>query len=1035
MVKGQVISGKFGEIIIRQKSDEEFELGELLIAEKDNTKILLQIYELAYGSQISEQNLELISGMKLEENTNIDFFDEKLRNYKLAFAKNLITINEDNVKTSKILPGFFSEVREIKEQDLPFLKKPDNPLFIGNLRSGSKVMDLSIFLQGKDVLSHHVLIPASTGKGKSLDENEEVLIKQNNIFSIKSIKEIINNSSNFKGSKVVSMNPKNYSIDFKKITNFVRHKAPKFMYEVITESGREVMVTKDHNLYVLRDGKLKLLKTERITNKDYLPLPIKIQDKGNQKTLNIFELLKGYNEIYVCYNKELAKKLKPKKECVNILSKHLKKPIEKYNDFVNKKKRIKITLLKGLLKKRLIEKDLKSIELTDLHQSIKLKAIFPITKEFLQLIGYYVAEGCCLNNNTFRISCSEREGKILLSQIFKKLNLNYFWIKKKNKNMDVGVSSSIFIKLLKEVGIGRVSGEKRLPNFFMNISNGKLKTLLKTYFEGDGGVDKEKIIKKRNFNISTTTKSKKLANDICIALYRFSIFARSKKTRKKATNTKHKGDWYYRIKISGKTDLRIFLSEIGFQFERKNKVLKGLLNYKENTNVDLIPVNPKKFKIRRMETKLSQVQFSKKIGYSSSMISSIELGRRRPSRDLFNEILKRFKEFKDLERLNRFRWDRIKEIKKIKYNKKYVYDLTIKDNKTFLAGHCGLFVHNSNLTSVMLWNLVDEDYCGLLVLDPHDEYYGRNSLGLKDHAKKEKVSYYTSENVPPGCKTLKINLKTIKPNHLEFMDWSIPQKDALSLFYKKFGEKWIESIILEEKIENVDINEATLAVLKRRLMNVLDLEYADKKIYCNGVFDLNAGETIIQDIVKELEESKIVIVDTSSFPSNVEILIGSLITAEIFNKYKYYKNKGQLKDKPVISIVIEEAPRVIGKDVLEKGSNMFSTIAREGRKFKIGLIAITQLPSLIPREVLANINTKIILGMEMSPERQAIIESASQDLSADNRNIAALDKGEAIITSNFTRFAIPVKIPLFADLVKEKKESSVKKDFSGVKIE
>ena len=507
MVKGQVISGKFGEIIIRQKSDEEFELGELLIAEKDNTKILLQIYELAYGSQISEQNLELISGMKLEENTDIDFFNEKLRNYKLAFAKNLITINKDNIKTAKILPGFFSEVREIKEEDLPFLKKPDNPLFIGNLRSGSKVMDLSIFLQGKDVLSHHVLIPASTGKGKS------------------------------------------------------------------------------------------------------------------------------------------------------------------------------------------------------------------------------------------------------------------------------------------------------------------------------------------------------------------------------------------------------------------------------------------------------------------------------------------------------------------------------------------------NLTSVMLWNLVDEDYCGLLVLDPHDEYYGRNSLGLKDHAKKEKVSYYTSENVPPGCKTLKINLKTIKPNHLEFMDWSIPQKDALSLFYKKFGEKWIESIILEEKIGNVDINEATLAVLKRRLMNVLDLEYVDKKIYCNGVFDLNAGETIIQDIVKELEESKIVIVDTSSFPSNVEILIGSLITAEIFNKYKYYKNKGQLKDKPVISIVIEEAPRVIGKDVLEKGSNMFSTIAREGRKFKIGLIAITQLPSLIPREVLANMNTKIILGMEMAPERQAIIESASQDLSADNRNIAALDKGEAIITSNFTRFAIPVKIPLFDDLVQEKKKSSVKKDFSGVKIE
>jgi len=267
------------------------------------------------------------------------------------------------------------------------------------------------------------------------------------------------------------------------------------------------------------------------------------------------------------------------------------------------------------------------------------------------------------------------------------------------------------------------------------------------------------------------------------------------------------------------------------------------------------------------------------------------------------------------------------------------------------------------------------------------------------------------------------------------MEWSTPQKDALSLFYKKYGNNWIEAVILEKPIDNMKINEGTISVLKRRLMNLLDIEFDGAKIYCNGVFSLNAGETVISDIVNELEGSKIVIIDTSNFPSNVEILIGSLITAEIFSKYKYYKNKGQLRDKPVISIVIEEAPRVIGKEVLEKGSNIFSTIAREGRKFKIGLIAITQLPSLIPREVLANMNTKIILGLEMAPERQAIIESASQDLSSDNRNIAALDKGEAIITSTFTSFAIPVKIPLFSDIVKEVKDDKIRKDFSGIKME
>ena len=35
----------------------------------------------------------------------------------------------------------------------------------------------------------------------------------------------------------------------------------------------------------------------------------------------------------------------------------------------------------------------------------------------------------------------------------------------------------------------------------------------------------------------------------------------------------------------------------------------------------------------------------------------------------------------------------------------------------------------------------------------------------------------------------------------------------------------------------------------------------------------------------------------------------------------------------------------------------------------------------------------------------------------DDKNIARLDKGEAIISSNFARFAVPIKIPLFEELV------------------
>ncbi|MBW2988740.1 ATP-binding protein [Candidatus Woesearchaeota archaeon] len=338
----------------------------------------------------------------------------------------------------------------------------------------------------------------------------------------------------------------------------------------------------------------------------------------------------------------------------------------------------------------------------------------------------------------------------------------------------------------------------------------------------------------------------------------------------------------------------------------------------------------------------------------------------------------------------------------------------------------------SVLVKNILWNTTDQDYCGILVLDPHDEYYGRNKFGLKDHRLKDKVIYYTPLDVPPGGRTLKVNLSLIKPQHFNgVVYWSDPQMQALFQYYKEYGNKWIEAIILDKKLQ-ANFFEGTLSVVKRRIMSLLDLELSNNQLFCNGIFDLNAGETTVNDICKELEENRLVIIDTSDFSGSVEILVGSLIATEIFSRYKRHKIEGKLKGRPAISIVLEEAPRVLGKEVLERGTNIFSTIAREGRKFKVGLFAITQLPSLIPKEILANMNTKIILGTEMKPEREAIIQSSAQDLSDDDRNIASLDKGEAIISSNFARFATPIRIPFFDDLAKKEKECGVKREFSGI---
>ncbi|MBI5680903.1 MAG: ATP-binding protein [Methanobacterium sp.] len=340
----------------------------------------------------------------------------------------------------------------------------------------------------------------------------------------------------------------------------------------------------------------------------------------------------------------------------------------------------------------------------------------------------------------------------------------------------------------------------------------------------------------------------------------------------------------------------------------------------------------------------------------------------------------------------------------------------------------------SNLVRVMLWSILDSEGAGILVLDPHNEYYGDNvRKGLRNHPKKdEKLEYYSPDSNNESAQTLAINIKKIRPNHFSGIGgFSSAQKEAMRMFYNKYGENWIKEVAKgkdKQTLKMLGINETTADVLKRKIetklgiCSISDIYYPDGKCtYKSNLFiGGDSGLSTINDIIEALENGKIVIIDSSKLSDFEELFVGSIISSNIFNRYKRY-NSVDLKSKPVISIVIEEAPRVLGKDALEShgGNNIYGTIAREGRKFKIGLIAITQLSSVIPRPILANMNTKIILGNEMSLERSAIIDSASQDLSDDNRIIASLDKGEAIVSSVFTRFAIPIYTPEFEKFVDE----------------
>lgn len=337
----------------------------------------------------------------------------------------------------------------------------------------------------------------------------------------------------------------------------------------------------------------------------------------------------------------------------------------------------------------------------------------------------------------------------------------------------------------------------------------------------------------------------------------------------------------------------------------------------------------------------------------------------------------------------------------------------------------------SNLVKTMLWHLLDSGRVGALVLDAHNEYYsgGREDryAGLKDHPEApDRLVYYTpADDPPPGAENLTINLESVKPHHFQgIVELSTAQAEGIES-YGRSDANWISTLmkmdpnVITSDQAKSESKASTISVLKRKLglMLALGVDEDGRVVSAHNVFDSGGrGKSTISDIVDHIKSGKVVVLDTSRLGDEAELLVGTMVADRLFDEYKNAKARGVLDSLPVATVVIEEAPRVIGEGVLSSRDNIYATIAREGRKFKVGLTAVTQLSSVIPKTILANMNTKIILGNEMKQEREAIVASASQDLSDDDRNIASLDKGEAIVTSIFVPFAMPVKIPLFREV-------------------
>ena len=370
------------------------------------------------------------------------------------------------------------------------------------------------------------------------------------------------------------------------------------------------------------------------------------------------------------------------------------------------------------------------------------------------------------------------------------------------------------------------------------------------------------------------------------------------------------------------------------------------------------------------------------------------------------------------------------EIGKLRSGEKEI-DVKVGIKGELLPYHIGIFattgMGKSNLMRVLAASAMRLGRYGILIIDPHGEYYEGSSYGkgLKHHPMASERLVVYSSNPSIGINSLNISAYEISVADIEdIFNFSEAQREALYALQSKFGRRWLIELH-ERDVEELSeiferrIQDITFSVLKRRAERILssDIVHMDEKV------------STTDSIIENLLSGKVVLIDTSGLYEYEELLVSVVMARKILNHNKrLFRNKEKFSKIPPLLITIEEAQRVLQDGI-------FAQIAREGRKFKVGLCAITQQPKLIKEELLSQFNTFFILGLADEGDRNILKSSAKQDISKLEKEIQTLEVGEALITYPGAPFAIPAKIHFYDEYIKEIEKKEMVQNTMNEKID
>ncbi len=375
------------------------------------------------------------------------------------------------------------------------------------------------------------------------------------------------------------------------------------------------------------------------------------------------------------------------------------------------------------------------------------------------------------------------------------------------------------------------------------------------------------------------------------------------------------------------------------------------------------------------------------------------------------------------------------------YNDKgpILFDINrLKEKRTMVFAQSGF--GKTNLVKVLVYNMIGDTSYGKLIFDLNGEYFlnGTKTYGLgaiNENKIKNNLIVYSDKPLTNEYNDkfqFKGKVMLNMHEHLtigDILSFSTGFSEVMKSFLiylednevkdfiknineyvqepKKLHEKYPD--FWEQKKEASARN--TIAAIRKRIAYLIE----------EGKGLHSESSSLVEDVFDYLKNGKTVIIDLSLKDNMDASIISTILVRKLFDHNKANFTSGNPKDVIHTVIFVEEAQNVLSEEFVKSNANPFVRVAKEGRKFGLGLVAITQRPSAISEEIRTQAENFFAFHMGNSDDIKALIKSnINYDGVISNFIQRETIPGNLYMVSSEQAFALPIRVNEFEKIIEEK---------------